>query len=411
MKKALISFFTLLLFTAAMTITAQAAKPKLAVFVVGIDDWKRGDVIAHIVGEELNRDKSYQVVTRSGAVQVKLKKLRRSGSADACQLREWGIAHGVAYVCLITTPDDHNFSAQLFDVSNASYTMTLCSGSSFAEGLGAVDLKELAWSLTGQLRSGCTSGCVPACAYREPSIGLDMVYVAGGKFTIGCLSGRDNINGLSCSSNEHPATEVEVGSFWIGKYEITQGQWEAVMGTTIRDLLAKYNAEHHTSKPLYGEGANYPMYCVTGYEAYAFCDTLSARTGKKYRLPTEAEFEYAARGGNSCSSKGYMYSGSNDVNEVSWYSGGTGTHVVGTKKGNELGIHDMSGNVWEWCGSKFARSYSGNSLFTVLAPPADTAIQTVRSSSWAYPRSSYRAAARGSDYLYERYIESGFRVV
>jgi formylglycine-generating enzyme required for sulfatase activity len=125
-----------------------------------------------------------------------------------------------------------------------------------------------------------------------------------------------------------------VSSFNIGKYEVTQGQWKAVMG----DNPSRFKS-----------GDNYPVENVSWNDVQDFLSRLNALTGKNYRLPRETEWEYAARGGNS--SRGYKYSGSANINDVAWYDGNSGerTHPVGTKAPNELGIYDMSGNVKEWC--------------------------------------------------------------
>ena len=161
------------------------------------------------------------------------------------------------------------------------------------------------------------------------NLNLQMVAVQGGTFTMGCTSEQ----GSDCEDDEKPAHQVTVSSFYIGKYQVTQAQWRAVMG----------------NNPSAFKGDNLPVERVSWDDVQEFIRKLNAQTGKQYRLPTEAEWEFTARGG--IKSQGYKYSGSNNLYDVAWYAdncGGT-THPVGTKSSNELGIYDMSGNVCEWC--------------------------------------------------------------
>ncbi|MDA3838123.1 MAG: formylglycine-generating enzyme family protein [Candidatus Delongbacteria bacterium] len=170
----------------------------------------------------------------------------------------------------------------------------------------------------------------------EPiSLGIDMVFVEGGTFQMG-----DEIGDLPNGSR--PVHKVTVSDFYIGKTVVTQAQYKEVMGTN----------------PSYFKGDNLPVEQVSWYDAVEFCKKLSKMKGVTYRLPTEAEWEYAARGGNK--SRGYKYSGSNDVDDVAWYFGNKlgslgSTNPVGSKQPNELGIFDMSGNLlelcWDWYGS------------------------------------------------------------
>jgi formylglycine-generating enzyme required for sulfatase activity len=379
MKKLMLSFFSLLLFAVAATTATAQPKPKLAVFVVGMDDWKRGDVVAHIVGEELNRDKTYQVVTRSGAVQVKLKQLRRSSvGVKVCELRSWCKAHGIDHLCLITSSDSQNFGAQLLDMNDSQ--VQLFSGCSLIKGFGAVDLKELAWSLTTQLRSGCPRPCSNYC---EASTGMDMVYVKGGTFTIGFLEGRDDADGRTSATNAFPARAgVTVEDFWIGQHEVTRKEWGSNSGWLYRPVMeTSWNdVKSHLAKLNANRGVN---------------------TCMVYKLPTEAQWEYAARGGvkmyERCAA-GCMYSGSNSIDEVANYSS---LSEVMHKLPNELGIYDMSGNVWEWLDDRYRTTYDG--------APESGSNYPIRGGGHTNDR--YGVAARDKHPSSSRHDNIGFRVV
>jgi formylglycine-generating enzyme required for sulfatase activity len=154
---------------------------------------------------------------------------------------------------------------------------------------------------------------------------------------------------------------------------------------------------------------NYPITGVSWNDAKAYCEWLSQKTGKTYRLPTEAEWEYAARGGSK--SVGYKYSGSNNIDEVAWYDGNSGskTHPVGQKKANELGIYDMSGNVWEWCGDWYG-SYSSSSQTNPIGA-ASGSNRVFRGGSWYFIAIYCRSANRDDSTPDTRNGSIGFRLV
>ena len=177
-------------------------------------------------------------------------------------------------------------------------------------------------------------------------VSFTMVKVDGGTFTMGGISGEDSDSYM----DEEPPHTVTLSDYYIGQTEVTQALWKAVMGTTIHRQLN----EEDSFDVFVGEGDDYPMYYVNWDECQAFVKKLnlllSSQLGDMlFALPTEAQWEYAARGGKK--SNGYMYSGSNNLSSVAWHADNSGsiTHPVATKSPNELGLYDMSGNVCEWC--------------------------------------------------------------
>jgi len=220
-----------------------------------------------------------------------------------------------------------------------------------------------------------------------PAIATNMIRIPGDSYTMGCLDGRDT----DCYEWEKPSHEVTVSTFSISKYEVTQAQWRAVMGSDPDEL--------------YNTGCDQcPVENVSWNDIQAFLQKLNAQTGQKYRLPTEAEWEYAARGGNK--SQNYLYSGSNKIGEVAWYDGnykdgnthGTEktTRPVGGLQANELGLYDMSGNVYEWCEDDWHGNYNNGA-------PTD-------GSAWVdRPRGTYRVTRGGSWISIPQYCRAAYR--
>ena len=178
-------------------------------------------------------------------------------------------------------------------------------------------------------------------------VSFEMVRVEGGTFRMGATSEQ----GFDAYGLEKPVHSVTLSGYYIGKTEVTQALWQAVMGSNPSDF----------------KGADLPVECVSWDDCQEFIQKLNSLTGRNFRLPTEAEWEFACRGGNN--SRGYKYSGSNNLANVAWYDHNSDgqTHPVATKAPNELGIYDMSGNVWEWCGDWYA-NYTSNSQTNPKGP-------------------------------------------
>lgn len=162
------------------------------------------------------------------------------------------------------------------------------------------------------------------------------------------------------------------------------------------------------SNPSYFKGSNLPVETVSWDDCQEFIRKLNSMTGQKFRLPTEAEWEYAARGGNK--SKGYIYSGSNNIDSVSWYDGNSGdeTHPVATKSPNELGIYDMSGNVWEWCNDWYG-SYSSSAQTNPTGPYSGSR-RVDRGGGWGCNAWLCRVSDRRRDAPDDRYFNLGLRL-
>ena len=233
-----------------------------------------------------------------------------------------------------------------------------------------------------------TSGSVITIPVKN-GISIEMVKVEAGSFNMGATPEMENPY-----DSEKPVHRVTLtNNYYIGKYEVTQALWQAVMG----------------SNPSYFKGDDLPVEKVSWDDCQDFISKLNAMTGKRFRLPSEAEWEYAARGGKK--SRGYQYSGSNTLGDVAWYYGNSGpkTHAVGTKQPNELGIYDMTGNVSEWCQDRYG-DYSGVPQ-TNPTGSVDGKFRVNRGGSWMFFARFCRSSFHSSNSSDDREEYLGLRLV
>jgi formylglycine-generating enzyme required for sulfatase activity len=240
---------------------------------------------------------------------------------------------------------------------------------------------------------------------RPGTVPAGFVRVEGGTFRMGSANGGDD--------DERPVHTVTLTSFYMGKYEVTQKEWVEIMG----------------ANPSHFKGDTLPVEQVSWHDAIEYCNKRSLREGltpayrgsgdsvtcdlsaSGYRLPTEAEWEYAAKGGANGAYLTYEYAGSNSVDGVGWYNGNSSrrTHPAGQKQPNDLGLYDMSGNVWEWCWDWYG-NYPGGSQ-TDPVGPASGSRRVLRGGSWENSAPLLRSAHRGGDTPKNRYGIYGFRLV
>ncbi|MFZ2419419.1 MAG: formylglycine-generating enzyme family protein [Smithellaceae bacterium] len=233
----------------------------------------------------------------------------------------------------------------------------------FPRGLrGAAD-----WELT-------TSGG----AFTDVATGMPFAFVKGGCYQMGDTFGDGG-------KDEKPVHDVCVSDFYMGKHEVTQGQWKRIMGNNPSSFSSC--------------GDNCPVENVSWNDVQNFIGKLNSRTGKRYRLPTEAEWEYAARSGGK-SEKWSGTSSESSLGDYAWYISNSGrrTHPVGQKQPNGLGLHDMSGNVWEWCQDWYGSNYYGGSGRDNPVGPSSGSYRVVRGGCWinlaAYARAADRSWSR-----------------
>ena len=242
---------------------------------------------------------------------------------------------------------------------------------------GALERQQSTAVASSSSPSSASSSGVAVETITVNGVSFNMVCVDGGTFTMGATSEQ----GSDAGGNEKPAHQVTLSTYSIGETEVTQALWKAVMG----------------KKPSSFKGDNLPVEKVSWDDCQKFITKLNKLTGRRFRLPTEAEWEYAARGGSK--SRGYKYSGSNNIGDVAWYgyddNSSRKTHPVKTKLANELGLYDMSGNVYEWCQDRYG-SYSGGSQTNPTGPSSGSS-RVLRGGSWFNDARYCRVSFRGYD--------------
>lgn len=224
--------------------------------------------------------------------------------------------------------------------------------------------------------------------FTDPITGMEFVFVKGGCYQMGDTFGDGG-------PDERPVHEVCVDGFYIGKYEVIQGEYQKITGK---------------NPSRFKNGDRYPVEQVSWVDTQVFIRELNNRSHRTFRLPTEAEWEYAARSG---SNKKEKYAGSSSIDSIAWYSDNSGgkTHQVGTKNPNSLGIYDMSGNVFELCRDWYGEEYYKNSPRTNPKGPSSGSVRVVRGGCWDFPGWDCRTANRILGLPNDRYSGLGFRLV
>lgn len=342
---------------------------------------------------------------------------QRSGNVSDEQIKRMGEMYGVDYILISEVAymdmEKQNLilASRIIDVETTKIAQT----ASVETKTDANQISEACRTLARRLLIGGSSshsaqsgysGSASDSSYKNETgnytenarnLNMNMIYVEGGTFTMGATAEQDG-----AADNEYLIHTVHLDGFYMSQCEITQAQWKAVMGTSV------YNLDPFSG--ISGLGDTYPMYNVSWKDAMAFCRELSRLTGKTYLLPTEAQWEYAARGGNK--SRGNKYSGSYAVDAVAWYSenSNNSAHPVGELRPNELGLYDMSGNVVEWCSDWYSSSYSSAEQ-TNPTGPSSGEYRLLRGGSWLGPSGFCRVSFRSYHSPSDRSTQFGFRVV
>ncbi len=301
---------------------------------------------------------------------------------------------------VISTPSWITLSKTSGSSGTTGVTVTAAASTSTSSRTGTISIgKSSAATVSISVsQSAASSGGGSSETITVNGVSFKMIKVEGGTFTMGATAEQGNDPDIPYIDEEKPTHSVTLSSYSIGETEVTQELWEAVLNNNISHF----------------KSATKPVECVSWTDCQEFITKLNSMTGRTFRLPTEAEWEYAARGGKK--SQGFKYSGSNIADDVAWYgrwgdnngnSNGE-THTVATKKANELGIYDMSGNVYEWC-SDWYDSYSGNSQTNPTGPSSGSK-RVLRGGDWGEGSTYTRVSSRFKEDPQIRYDYLGLRL-
>jgi formylglycine-generating enzyme required for sulfatase activity len=415
MKKTLI----LILAVLSAGILSSQEKKKIAIYTEDISGKNYVEFVSEFITDAIVKRGVYKTCECSDAfLELSNSEKKPQNNWTVGKIAKLGSQLGVQLICAVKiaiTDGQYFISAKLIDVNTAdikgSARPQLFAGGNSASFEEACE--KITVSLFGEANSGIrysvsssvavasdssdsisaadsafVSDSIRQSAIMPPNVEPEMVFVEGGTFTMGCTGEQ----GSDCDNSAKPAHRVTLSSFYIGKYEVTQAQWKALMGNSLSHF----------------KGDSLPVENVSWNDVQKFIEQLNAATGKNYRLPAEAEWEYAARGGNM--SKGYKYAGGNFVKNIVWCQSNSdnSTHPVGRKQPNELGIYDMSGNVWEWCNDLYG-AYPA-SVQNNTSDASSGANRVYRGGSWQNDSVSCRISRRISASPGDIFHNVGFRL-
>ncbi len=422
------------LITLSLSVTAQTKKVAVmeTINMKGVSAFQSNMVRGGIAVAVANAS-GYESYDREAFdVLVKEQGFQRSSMLTDSDIRRLGKMAGVQYVLVTAASFDGSgvfIIAKLLDVETGQYgnaVNTFCDASGQEIYKASNELGTRLFGGGGGVSANTVGIERPTSRnqdFTETAFGINMrmIYVEGGSFTMGCTSEQ----GADCLENEKASRHTTVDSFYIGMIEVTQSQWEKVMGKSVPDHIKDLKMDNmmivdedyrddgwgELGDTVYPSafwpgkehlisryGSSYPMCSVDWFDAVEFCRRLSEKTGKNYSLPTEAQWEYAARGGKKNDSN--KYAGSNNIEELSWYKGNSdkSVHQCGTRQPNALGLYDMSGNVCEWCKDYYAESYSSHDTYNPTGPrEADSEMypaNVIRGGAWDSDKTDCRVSRR-----------------